>query len=315
MLRQLIIMTADGGLVLFQKGWSQGVVEEDHLLLLSGVLTAFEEFARQLMHMFVSYMEFGSIAVSLVRDPATELICAAFYEVAAGVRFGRLIASHLLTAFIHEYVAVPELLGAHRKLKASPLISSSSSSPSPSAADPSSPVPPPSTSLHDISPSTSSHSPSSTHSPSLPSGGPAKLDAHRFAGFAAKLPEALRTAPLALLEQLVHHGGRFCARQALLLYPDGSSVHTLTQNEIGLIANIKALLTLSSALMGAQQTPFAQIEMASETCLVHRVADCALVLLCPSLPAQHDREALHAHVAQAIEVLSRILSLRTVLSS
>ena len=88
--------------MLFQKGWLQGVVEDDQLLLLSGVLTAFEEFARQLMVMFVSYMEFGTISAALVRDPATELICVTFYDVEDGVRFGRVLASHILTSFIHE---------------------------------------------------------------------------------------------------------------------------------------------------------------------------------------------------------------------
>ena len=119
---------------------------------------------------------------------------------------------------------------------------------------------------------------------------------------------------MALLEHLVDQGGAFEIRHALLLFPDGQIVHTLTQDEIALIANVKAMLTLSSSLMGSQDTSFAHVGTKDATCLFFKVKDCSLVIVCTNPPDKAAKQALQAYIIEATDVLKKLLNLKSTLS-
>ncbi|EDR41052.1 hypothetical protein ACTFIW_012988 [Dictyostelium discoideum] len=99
MLRSVIIITGKGTL-LFEKIWVSSTQMVGKGNMFSSLLTTVQEFSKQSTGMFVSYIEFGESAITIVYDEKTLLRCCLFHDVADGSEFGKLIANSLLRGFI-----------------------------------------------------------------------------------------------------------------------------------------------------------------------------------------------------------------------
>jgi hypothetical protein len=156
------------------------------------------------------------------------------------------------------------------------------------------------------------------------------VDALRYVGFTNRLHDAIRTAPVAVLHHLVRQSA-FGIDKALLVYPDGSTERTGADDEIGLVANIKALAALSSSLHDGKAPQFISLEMERYTTCIHSIRDCYLVTVCsserlsdtgsaPSSSAASSRQQdigsnsyrhrLLAFLRDTVELLDRTLLLR-----
>jgi len=62
-----------------------------------------QEFSKQSTGLLVTYMEFGSMAITMVSDEKTNLRCIIFHDKEEGLDFGRLIANQILRSFIELY--------------------------------------------------------------------------------------------------------------------------------------------------------------------------------------------------------------------
>mmetsp|Transcript_27130 Transcript_27130/g.68146 ORF Transcript_27130/g.68146 Transcript_27130/m.68146 type:complete len:260 (-) Transcript_27130:70-849(-) len=187
MLRNILILSGSGGGVLFEKAWVDSVVDSEKTRLLGGVITSFEEFAKQVVNMRVTYLEFGKFALSIVQDEhETDIVCALFHDVTDGEALGRLIATQLLAHFLDEYSA------------------------------------------EDL------NSPAAQHGD--------------FGGFVSKIPDAIRQSITSILLSLSEVP---LVRRAAIVYED-SRTHTVDgfeETEIGLAANLQAVLTFATEIM------------------------------------------------------------------
>jgi len=102
MLRFVIITTGTGTL-LFEKVWQYNPHTDGKGNMIASLLTAMEEYSKQSTGLFVTYMEFGSGAITLVSDEATMLRCILFHDKEEGAEFGRLIANQILRTFIESF--------------------------------------------------------------------------------------------------------------------------------------------------------------------------------------------------------------------
>eukprot|EP01114_Cavostelium_apophysatum_P012174 TRINITY_DN2701_c0_g1_i1.p1 TRINITY_DN2701_c0_g1~~TRINITY_DN2701_c0_g1_i1.p1 ORF type:complete len:256 (-),score=29.08 TRINITY_DN2701_c0_g1_i1:61-828(-) len=103
MIRNLIIMNG-AGLVIFEKIWVEAETRQTAKGSLFGsLLTAMQEMSRQSTRMIVSYIEFGKVAVSIVDDYKTKLICILFHDLEDGADFGKVIATQILASFLESF--------------------------------------------------------------------------------------------------------------------------------------------------------------------------------------------------------------------
>jgi len=92
------------GLVIFEKIWVEAETKQAHKGSLFGsLLTAMLELSRQGTGMVVSYIEFGKVAVSIVDDYKTKLICVLFHDLEDGSDFGKTISSQILSSFLEAF--------------------------------------------------------------------------------------------------------------------------------------------------------------------------------------------------------------------
>ncbi|OQR97496.1 hypothetical protein THRCLA_06929 [Thraustotheca clavata] len=99
MIRNVLLM-ATSGLVLFSKEFANAIAQPR---LIGSLLTAMVEFSIKTTGVPVSFMEFTTVAVSIVTNENAKVFCAMFYDVADGPKFGAFIATEFLKAFIEEY--------------------------------------------------------------------------------------------------------------------------------------------------------------------------------------------------------------------
>jgi len=102
MLRFVIITTGTGTL-LFEKVWQYNPHTDGKGNMIASLLTAMEEYSKQSTGLFVTYMEFGSGAITLVSDETTLQRCILFHDKEEGAEFGRLIANQILRTFIESF--------------------------------------------------------------------------------------------------------------------------------------------------------------------------------------------------------------------
>lgn len=102
MLRFVIITTGTGTL-LFEKVWQYNAHTDGKGNMIASLLTAMEEYSKQSTGLFVTYMEFGTGAITLVSDENTLQRCILFHDKDEGAEFGRLIANQILRTFIESY--------------------------------------------------------------------------------------------------------------------------------------------------------------------------------------------------------------------
>jgi hypothetical protein len=104
MLHNVLIMTGSG-LAVFEKIWvhdpKRQVSEKGRLF--GSLITTMQEFSRQSTGMVVTYVEFGQIAVSIVDDARTKLICTLFHDLTDGADFGKIIATSILRSFLETF--------------------------------------------------------------------------------------------------------------------------------------------------------------------------------------------------------------------
>eukprot|EP01117_Protostelium_nocturnum_P008787 TRINITY_DN3151_c0_g1_i1.p1 TRINITY_DN3151_c0_g1~~TRINITY_DN3151_c0_g1_i1.p1 ORF type:complete len:260 (-),score=67.63 TRINITY_DN3151_c0_g1_i1:48-827(-) len=104
MIRNLIIMAASG-VVIFEKIWVDADSKQSEKGRLFGsLITTMSEFSRQSTGgMMVSYLEFNEVAISIVENPKSKLICTLFHDVDDGADFGQTIAYCILKSFVESY--------------------------------------------------------------------------------------------------------------------------------------------------------------------------------------------------------------------
>jgi len=105
MLQTVIIMTG-AGVVIFEKVWESTSKLSDKGRLFGQLITTMQEFSRQSTGMVVSYMELGEVAMSIVDDVRTKLICTLFHDLQDGPDFGKLIANEILRTFMEKFADV-----------------------------------------------------------------------------------------------------------------------------------------------------------------------------------------------------------------
>jgi len=219
MLHNVIIMTA-AGVVIFEKVWStEGL--NDKTRMFGSLITTMQEFARQSTGMVVSYLEFGEVAISLVDDPKSKLLCTLFHEATDGSDFGHLIASQILRSF-SETFAETSFTGT--------------------------------------------------------------VNVAMFSGFVSKLFDAIQNSVRSIVQNLQSNRG---IQSALVVFDDGTAVlppQVQEEDQLGLVANLQPLITLSSDIMMAKKdrTESIQLELSERYLVfVHRVTDGAsLVAIC-----------------------------------
>ena len=96
MLRNIIIIGATSGLVLFSKEFSNSISQPR---MVGSLITAIIEFGQQTTGMGVCYIELSSISVAIVANEDAKIVCALFYDREDGALFGRLICGEILKAF------------------------------------------------------------------------------------------------------------------------------------------------------------------------------------------------------------------------
>ncbi|PRP78673.1 hypothetical protein PROFUN_13454 [Planoprotostelium fungivorum] len=103
MIRNVIIMTSSG-VVIFEKVWVEGDSKtQEKGRLFGSLITTMSEFSRQSTGgMCVSYLEFNEVAISIVDNSRSKLICTLFHD---GSDYGNVIAYCILRSFIESFSA------------------------------------------------------------------------------------------------------------------------------------------------------------------------------------------------------------------
>jgi len=102
MLRFVIITTGTGAL-LYERVWVRSAHTDGKGNLLASLLTTMQEFSKQSTGLIVTYMEFGTGAITLVTDERTNLRCILFHDKEEGPEFARLISNQILRSFVELY--------------------------------------------------------------------------------------------------------------------------------------------------------------------------------------------------------------------
>jgi len=243
MLRFVIITTGTGTL-LFERVWVRNAHTEGKGNMLASLLTTMEEFSKQSTGLLVTYIEFGTGAITLVSDEKTMLRCILFHDKNEGAEFARLIANQILRSFIELY----------------------------SDAD-------------------FSHT----------------LSVAKFNSFSNKVVEAMGQSAKTVLQQVKNIRG---ISNALLLYDDGISLSAgSADDELGIVANLQAMITFASDIMLAKEDRprIITLEMARQTVLVHRVAHSAsLVCVCRK---NKDSSVYKSKIIGAVQLLEKVFLL------
>lgn len=114
MIRNVLIMTITGGLLLFSQEFP-GSIQQPRLG--GQLITAIIEFGHQTTGMAVSHINLTNISISIVTNEPNNLFCALFYDRSDGKLFGKLICSEILSAFIQNYASDPQFAQTGRNLK------------------------------------------------------------------------------------------------------------------------------------------------------------------------------------------------------
>jgi len=254
MLRNVIIMTS-AGVVIFEKVWSTEGLPHDKGRMFGSLITTMQEFSRQSTGMVVSYLEFGEVAVSIVDDTKSKLICTLFHESSDGSDFGHLIASQILRSFVENF---PEQSFT------------------------------------------------------------GTLNVASFGGFVSKLFDAIQNSVRSIVQNLQSNRG---VQSALVVFDDGLAVlppQAQEEDQLGLVANLQPLITLSADIMMAKKdrTESIQLELSERyVVFIHRVTEGAsLVSICrKSIKASTFMPAVTkaVHMLDQVLALSRSLSLQS----
>eukprot|EP01104_Vermistella_antarctica_P003716 TRINITY_DN1397_c0_g1_i1.p1 TRINITY_DN1397_c0_g1~~TRINITY_DN1397_c0_g1_i1.p1 ORF type:complete len:248 (+),score=59.24 TRINITY_DN1397_c0_g1_i1:523-1266(+) len=101
MLRQLLIVNGRAGIALFEKEWVK--LMDKSTRMFGSLLATLHQYSRQSVGLPVSYIEFGSVGLSIIQHEKTSLLCTLFHDIEDGQAFGRHVASEILQSFIEEY--------------------------------------------------------------------------------------------------------------------------------------------------------------------------------------------------------------------
>jgi len=99
MLRNVLLLSSSG-LLLFSKEFVNAAAQPR---MLGSVLVAMLEKAKQTTGLQLTYMEFATTGVTIVGNETRTLFCVLFHDKADGEVFGKLLATEILSAFLHSY--------------------------------------------------------------------------------------------------------------------------------------------------------------------------------------------------------------------
>lgn len=93
-------MMSVSGLVLFSQDFVNAVAQPR---MIGSLLTTMVEFSSMSAGMPMSYMELGSVSVTIVLHEAAKIFCAMFHDKGDGPAFGRLVCAEILYRFIDRF--------------------------------------------------------------------------------------------------------------------------------------------------------------------------------------------------------------------
>jgi len=93
------------GVVIFEKVWVESeIIQTEKTRLFGALIATMQDFSKQSTGgLVVSYLEFPEVAISIVDDTRTKVICALFHEREDGADFGQLIAAQILRSFLDTF--------------------------------------------------------------------------------------------------------------------------------------------------------------------------------------------------------------------
>jgi len=133
------------------------------------------------------------------------------------------------------------------------------------------------------------------------------INTSKFNAFSGKIAEAMGQSTKAVLQQVKSIRG---ISNALLIYDDGVAVSAgSSDDELGIVANLQAMITFASDIMLAKEDRprVITLEMARQTVLVHRVANAAsLVCMCRK---NKDPSVYKNKIINAVNLLEKVFLL------
>ena len=100
MIRNLVLVSSSG-MVVFVQDFLDPVPQAR---MVGSLLTVMLEFAHSKLHSRVAFLEYKNVAISIVMDERAKLNCLLFHDVEDGRDFGKLLASRILSSFVHAYL-------------------------------------------------------------------------------------------------------------------------------------------------------------------------------------------------------------------
>jgi len=251
MIQNVIILTG-AGLVIFEKVWVESDMKQTEKGRMFGsLIRAMQEMSKQSTGLIVHYIEFGKVAVSIVDDSKSKLICTLFHDIEDGADFGKIIAQQILTSFMETF-------------------------------------------------------PDSTFSGTLNIG--------MFSGFTSKMFDAIQGSVNTIVQQLQGVRG---VNSCLVLFDDGTAVMpTQEDDQLGVVANLQPLITLSTDLMASkkERPKLLTLETSRQIVYIHRVGEASLMAICrKSIKSPAYKPAINHAVTMLnkVFVLSRALSFKS----
>jgi predicted regulator of Ras-like GTPase activity (Roadblock/LC7/MglB family) len=94
-----VVITTQHGVVKFKKDFLNPI---KNVSIVQGIIVTQVKKAKLELQQTVSYMELQNLAVTIVDDSASNLLCICFHDVEDGWQFGKLLATQILLKFIQE---------------------------------------------------------------------------------------------------------------------------------------------------------------------------------------------------------------------
>lgn len=99
MLRNILIVTMSG-IPVFNKEFLNPIPQPR---LIGGLLISMISASRRTLSRKTSYIELENVAITILTDAMSGLVCAVFHDVSDGYEFGKILASQILIRFEREY--------------------------------------------------------------------------------------------------------------------------------------------------------------------------------------------------------------------
>jgi len=127
----------------------------------------------------------------------------------------------------------------------------------------------------------------------------------RYQSYNTKIGDAITQSVQSILNKLKASPG---IQNALLVYDDGRTLATGLDDQLGVVANLLALLTFCNDLLLAREdaTAVVSVEMARQIVIVHRVGPASLLTICRR---NKDPSVYNLAIRTSVDLLDRVFEL------